>query len=378
MTGRFRRAIRVLAEPWRAEAEIEDDFHHFAVEIRHDGCAVTAASGRAIRYPWSQCPMAASALQALAGLPIGPHPAAAYVHLDPFGQCTHMLEAAALAVTQAARGPGARRYDVSVTDPVDGRCEAALDLDDAPAVRWTLQGGAVVAPPDRAGLRPAELRGRALATLPPDEAEKLLILRRAVWLAASRGRDIDQFPTAASMGPRVACFVFRPGFAELAKRRYGSVRDFSTGPGPLPHLNPSGDTRPPVPDHRRSRPYVRRLILTGPEERKSRPAHPALAMNASQHILSRGKGSHSAYARGGDLVVEWYDFGEHAPYESANLIVFAPASQRRLAEALGLDTARSADALAAELASRFSTVFQVREFAETCGASFSRETNFWP
>jgi len=54
-----------------------------------------------------------------------------------------------------------------------------------------------------------------------------------VHLAGARGLDVDQFPTAAAMHRAPACYVFRPGVAELAARRYGSVRDFSAGPGPL-------------------------------------------------------------------------------------------------------------------------------------------------
>jgi hypothetical protein len=43
-------------------------------------------------------------------------------------------------------------------------------------------------------------------------------------------------------------------------------------------------------------------------------------------------GSHSAYARAdGQLVVEWYDFGDDAPYESANLLVFDGQGQAQLA-----------------------------------------------
>ncbi|HEX7947472.1 MAG TPA: hypothetical protein VF495_22600, partial [Phenylobacterium sp.] len=74
---------------------------------------------------------------------------------------------------------------------------------------------------------------RALGDLPPLEAETLLILRRAIALAASRSWDVDRFPTAAAMGREPACYVFRPGVAERAARRYGSVRDFSAGAGPL-------------------------------------------------------------------------------------------------------------------------------------------------
>jgi hypothetical protein len=240
MSGRYRRAISICAEAGRATAEIEDDFHHFRVTLLHADGRVVAARGQAIRYPWSQCPMATTALAGLAGLPLGPDPTAVYRHVDPLGQCTHMLEVAGLAVTQAARGPGERRYDVAVSDPVDGRVAAELLCDGAPLAQWTLRDGAIVSPAARAGQRPSQFRSSALRHLPPLEAETLLILRRAIALAASRGWDVDRFATAAAMGREPACFVFRPGVAEQAARRYGSVRDFSTGPGPLAALPASG------------------------------------------------------------------------------------------------------------------------------------------
>jgi hypothetical protein len=241
MTGRFRRAIRLRSEPGRATAEVEDDFHHFAVTVLHDGQRVTDAAGQAVRYPWSQCPMAVGALPALAGLPLTTDATAVYRHLDPLGQCTHMLEIAGLAITQSARGLGARRYDVSVTDPVDGRTEAELLCDGEPLARWVLQDGVIVEPPERAGERPAGFRSNVLRDLPHAEAEMLLILRRALGLAGARGLDVDRFPTAAAMDRGAACFVFRPGVAERARRRYGSERDFSDTAGPLPETPPSGD-----------------------------------------------------------------------------------------------------------------------------------------
>jgi len=238
MSGRYRRAIRIRSEPGRATAEIEDDFHHFAVTVLHDGGRVTDAAGKAVRYPWSQCPMAAGALPALAGLAVTTDATAVYRHLDPLGQCTHMLEVAGLAITQAARGLGERRYDVSVTDPVDGRVEAELVCDGAPLANWVLQDGVIVEPVERRGQRPAAFRSGAMADLPHAEAETLLILRRAIGLAAARPLDVDRFPTAAAMNRGPACFVFRPGVAEHAARRYGSVRDFSAGQGPLPGDRP--------------------------------------------------------------------------------------------------------------------------------------------
>ena len=233
MSGCFRRAIRILAEPGKAYAEVEDDFHHFAVEIRHDGAHVTETQGRAIRHPWSLCPMAADALQSLRGLPVTTDPTAIYRYIDPRLQCTHMFELAGLAVTQAARGSGARRYDATVDDETEGEIAVELRLDGAALARWRLLNGVIVEPLERRGQRPAAYRSAVLADLPHDEAEQLLILRRVIGLGAARGIDIDQFPTAASMDRGAACFVFRQGVAEHATRSYGSTRDFSTGPGPL-------------------------------------------------------------------------------------------------------------------------------------------------
>src|SRR5207253_3987668 len=76
MTRGYRRAIRIVATTRRAVAEIEDDFHHFVVTVAHDGRTVTGATGRAIRYPWSSCPLAGGALSALAGLPLSTDPIA--------------------------------------------------------------------------------------------------------------------------------------------------------------------------------------------------------------------------------------------------------------------------------------------------------------
>ena len=241
MNGCFRRAIQIRAEDGQAVAEVEDDYHHFVVTVRHADGLVADARGQAVRYPWSQCPMAGAALSELRGLAIEAHPTAIYRHLEPLGQCTHMLELAGLAAAQAARGRGVRRYDVTVTDPVAGRVEAELLCDGAPIALWTLQDGMITEPAERRGQRPTAFRSSALADLPPDEAEVLLILRRAIGLAAARGLDVDRFPNAAAMGRPPACFVFRPGVAEHAARRYGSVRDFSTGAGPLA-APPLGET----------------------------------------------------------------------------------------------------------------------------------------
>jgi hypothetical protein len=233
MSRGYRRAIRITAEPGRATTEVEDDFHHFLVSVEHDGLRVTAVQGQAIRYPWSACPAAAGALTALVGLPVAVDPTAVYRFADPLAQCTHMFEMAGLAVAQAARGPGRRRYDAFVSDAEGGEQVAQLLCDGATALDWGLRDGLIQPPDVHAGKRPADFRSRALASAPAQEAEAVLILRRAVALAASRAMDVDRFANAAELGRPGACFTFQPVRAAGALRRRGSVMDFSAGPGPL-------------------------------------------------------------------------------------------------------------------------------------------------
>jgi hypothetical protein len=89
-------------------------------------------------------------------------------------------------------------------------------------------------------------------------------------------------------------------------------------------------------------------------------------------------GSHVAYARGADLIVEWYDFGKDVPYESANLLIFSPEAQRALSASLGLEKPPRVRSLAREVAARFESYFQVREFASAQGIAFEKKVDFWP
>jgi hypothetical protein len=90
-------------------------------------------------------------------------------------------------------------------------------------------------------------------------------------------------------------------------------------------------------------------------------------------------GAHGAYVRAnGALVVEWYDFGDHAPYESATLLVFDAVAQTGLARALGLPADLSAQQLAAVVAERFASYFDVLRYAEDKGLAFVREVDFQP
>jgi hypothetical protein len=103
-----------------------------------------------------------------------------------------------------------------------------------------------------------------------------------------------------------------------------------------------------------------------------------LAADSTQHRLAgSGAGSEWAHARGPDLVIEWYDFGAHAPYESANLLILGPDGQAALAAAMGVE-GDAPDALAAAVAVRFISWFEVRSYLTTWKIPARRETDFMP
>ena len=72
---------------------------------------------------------------------------------------------------------------------------------------------------------------------------------------------------------------------------------------------------------------------------------PAGEMGEQFHMAA-WPGSHVVYAFGTDLVVDWYDFGEHAPYESVNLLIFDQTVQPLLAEAIDADPSLATPMLA--------------------------------
>ena len=101
-------------------------------------------------------------------------------------------------------------------------------------------------------------------------------------------------------------------------------------------------------------------------------------MTGTRHAMPQRPGSHTAYERTGELIVEWYDFGDHAPYESANLLAFDGGAQERLAEALGVAPAPDTEGLAALVAARFTSYFEVKQFAADHGIAFRAEVDFAP
>ncbi|MGI8797445.1 MAG: DUF2889 domain-containing protein [Acidimicrobiia bacterium] len=236
--GSYRRRIRlIVTEPGVVEGGLEDDFHHFEVTLHHDGERVLDVDARSVRWPWSTCPAAAGPLRALAGMELSPRCLAVGEHTNPKANCTHLFDLAGLAVAHAARGGERRQYDAEVpSGRGDDRAAVRLWRDGELVLAWTLSGRAIGSPPpyDAAPWKGGFFRW-ADTTLPVEEAEAAIVLRRACEIGMGRGMDLDGVDRADELAELMqgVCYTMQPVVIGTARRNKGTIRDFSSSPDAL-------------------------------------------------------------------------------------------------------------------------------------------------
>jgi hypothetical protein len=92
-----------------------------------------------------------------------------------------------------------------------------------------------------------------------------------------------------------------------------------------------------------------------------------------------GSGAHTIYTdEAGRMIVEWYDFGEEVPYESANMLILGAEVVAALSRGLGLARESSQGQIATVLAERFGSYFAIRDFLDTSGLPYRHEVDFQP
>jgi hypothetical protein len=236
----YRRRIRVVTHaPGVVVSELEDDFHHFIVTLTHDGERVISAENESRRWPWSTCPDAAIPLRALAGMPLSRRFTAAGQWTDPKLNCTHQFDTACHAITHAAWGRDERVYDVEVPrrDTTTGESNVRLWVDGELRLEWELTWQGIVDPQppfDQAQWKGGFMRW-ADTTLPEEDAESAIVLRRASDIGMGRGMDLDAVPVADQLPSMMAgiCHTMQPTTVHVALRNVGSIRDFSHDPDRL-------------------------------------------------------------------------------------------------------------------------------------------------
>jgi hypothetical protein len=233
----YRRRIRLSAVgPGVVVSDLQDDFHHFVITLRHDGERIESVEAVSERWPWSTCPAAAIPLRKLAGMPLERRFTAAGRWTDPKQNCTHQFDAACHAITHAASRRSERLYDLEVPrrDPITGASRCRLWVDGEPALTWHVTWEGIVAaraPYDVAPWKGGFMRW-ADATLPEDDAERAITLRRACDIGMGRGMDLDAVAVASDLPATMAgvCHTMQSGVVEVAFRHVGSIRDFAHAP----------------------------------------------------------------------------------------------------------------------------------------------------
>ena len=224
--GAYRRAILIAADEGQASARMEDDFHCFAVRLRHDGATIESVSVDSIRVPWVTCPAASIALERLAGRAIAA-PMPFGDRTERFANCTHMLDLANLALAHVHE-PGFRRhYRIEVDFPEQDRSAAWLDRDGARLFDWRVEGK-TIAGGRFDGRTPDDLIRDPKIAADPALLEAVTVLRRALRIAGGRFVDLDKMRGAEDLGPIPAtCHTLLPANRPHAVRNRGTARDFS-------------------------------------------------------------------------------------------------------------------------------------------------------
>ncbi|WP_205691894.1 DUF2889 domain-containing protein [Caulobacter soli] len=216
----FHRHVLVTPGEGWVSAWVEDDYHHMGVTLRHDGQTIVGVEADMVRAPWSTCP---GAVQQLSETFTGARLDEAAARGEKQMNCTHLHDMAVTAAAHA-RDAAPTRYEITVTDAVDGVRVAEITREGASALRLVERDKLVEEPAEAAGKTLFQL-GEWIAALDEQGREAARLLRWAAIIAHGRAIPMERQSDATRMPAN--CFTFQPGRKEKA-RRVGAVMDFST------------------------------------------------------------------------------------------------------------------------------------------------------
>lgn len=227
----FHRHVLVTPGNGWVSAWVEDDYHHMGVTLRHDGETIVGLEADMVRAPWSTCP---GAVQQLGATFTGGRLDEAAARGEKQINCTHLHDMAVVAAAHA-HDSTPTRYEIKVTDAVDGVRIGEIMRDGVLALRLVERDKVIEEPPMARGKTLFQL-GEWIASLDEQAREAARLLRWAAIIAHGRAIPMDRQSDATRMPPN--CFTFQPGRKERAKR-VGAVMDFPTSA-----RHPLGDLEP--------------------------------------------------------------------------------------------------------------------------------------
>lgn len=224
----IRRNQLIAPRPGQVRADVEDEFHHFWVELDHDGEYVLAIRTKALRQPWTTCGAAGTFL----GARFTGKRLSELASLDsPLVHCTHQYDLALLAAAHAL-DEHPTLYSSYASDRRDPVQHAELYQNGELALSWDVAQSEIQSAGIGQGQSLRKLK-QWEGQLTPWEREMAHVLRRTIFISGGRDYDYDSTPTADKVLSSVgACFTFQPDRAPHG--RYTHDRhNFDDGSVPL-------------------------------------------------------------------------------------------------------------------------------------------------
>ena len=224
----YRRATIISVSENQVSAEMEDDFHHFRITLRHDDRVVTGIVGESIRFPWTTCGLESEKkIQDLEGCRLE----SLYKQLsseERFTHCTHLFDLVQLAISHADKPGSTQLYQAAITLlPNQGPVGAELTRDGDVLFRWDIEHGGITSPAAYSGIRIDGLTAWAYEQQQAELTEAILVLQRAIHVSAGKIFDWSYAQTAAEMNLPPSCYTFQPAKAGLSKRIPDNIRDYT-------------------------------------------------------------------------------------------------------------------------------------------------------
>jgi len=231
----FRRHIKLNSRTKGSRTVIrialEDDIHHFRVQVSHKNNCVTEIEANSIRIPYSLCSNAAPELQKLIGQDLTSIAHSVHRMTDARLQCTHLLDMAGLAIAASRRGEEKLNYQIEVPRRILGKTTALLYRNKVRLLQWDMNFLVIESSPPFSGIDLKKgFAGWAIANLPLELSEAAIAFRRAVTISLGREQDLDKIET---MKPTNFCYAQQTERVTQGKRVIGSTKDYTHIPNSL-------------------------------------------------------------------------------------------------------------------------------------------------
>lgn len=219
-------------------AWVEDDFHHFGVQVSHVDNVIIDISVRAKRFPYTSCGGAEQSARELIGASLTPRASDVGRWISMRHQCTHIYDLLGLASAHAALKREPRQYLAIIDDrrvldvDVSGRRtlepgRAALLKNGTEVLVWGANNSEIIDPPEWRGQSLNKGFRERTESMPIEYAEYANILRRAIMVAGGRSANRDTAILPRDNKKPALCYTYQPAQRAFAEWIPSSLRDWS-------------------------------------------------------------------------------------------------------------------------------------------------------